>query len=208
MDFNPDWDPLDTYDSATGMGTTCLNPDCKKINPVRFGKWCTASACKKVRSATLKGGAQAPSDCVALELMAAKLDSLMHQNEANRHRIDGFTRSIALALGVGADPPPSDASLVAMVCQCKTIAQSTASSVCAMQEQEKALRIKMADLKTVRNDSLTQIAVLKHEIAGLKEDLKYAKGMGFIRGSVPKCTTIRDNKTLSHFVMGRRSDVE
>ena len=189
------------------MGT-CLNPGCTKINPVRFGKWCTASACKKARSASLKGGAQAPGDHVALELMAAKLDSLTHQNEANRHRIDGFTRSIALALGVGADPPPSDASLVAMICQCTSLAQSTKSSVCAMQDQEQALRIKLSDVKRVRNDSIAQIAALKHEITGLKEDLKYAKNMGFVRGSVPKCTTIPDKNTLSHFVLGRRSDVE
>ena len=76
-----------------------------------------------------------------------------------------------------------------------------------MQEQDTALRIKLSDVKRIRNDSIQQIAVLKHEIAGLKEDLKFAQRQGYVRGSVPKCTAIRDNTTLSKFVLGRRSDV-
>ena len=151
----------------------------------------------------MKGG----SDRVALELMTAKLESLAHQNEAHRHRFDGLTRGIALALGVGADPPPQDASLVALVGQCQTMVHSTQSTLITMQEQDTALRIKLSDVKRIRNDSIQQIAVLKHEIAGLKEDLKFAQRQGYVRGSVPKCTAIRDNTTLSKFVLGRRSDV-
>jgi len=134
--------------------------------------------------------------------MAAKLES-----QAQRHRLEGFTRGIALALGVGVDSSPSDASLTAMVCERVALAQSTESILCEMQDKDTGLRVKLADVKSERNESIRQIAVLKHELAGLKEDLKFAKSMGFVRGSVPKGTIIKDNTTLSQYVLGKRSDL-